>query len=148
MIITDKQIIYGVLFLFAVFMFQWMFKNSRSQTQPQLGIEGMESSSVLADTATATIEEPVPMNTSDQTQSANAKTATSKLSACGDSCDAYEGIQASLDSFKKIYTLQEDSTAAVRKVDQDVIKLSESVKNMGKTKVPGGNPKVTKDMLA
>ena len=147
MIITDKQMIYGVLFLIAVFMCQWMLSLSNRRRQPGI-IEGMASSSVLADTATATIEEPVPMNTSDQTQSANAKTATSKLSACGDSCDAYDGIQASLDSFKKIYTLQEDSTAAVRKVDQDVIKLSESVKNMGKTKVPGGNPKVTKDMLA
>ena len=139
MIITDKQIIYGVLLLFAVFMFQWMFKHGQRES----GVEGM---SVLADTATATIAEaePVPI----QTQAANSKTATSKLSACGDSCDAYDGIQAALDSFKKVYTLQEDSTTAVRKVDQDIIKLSESVKNMGKAKVPGGNPKVTKEMLA
>ena len=140
MIITDKQIIYGVLLLFAVFMFLRMFKNGR--------IEGMESSSVLADTATTAEAEPVPIDTSEQTQATNSKSATSKLSACGDSCDAYDGIQAALDSFKKIYTLQEDSTTAVRKVDQDIIKLSESVKNMGKIKVPGGNPKVTKDMLA
>jgi len=143
MIITDKQIIYGVLLLFAVFMFQWMFKHDQPD-QRESGVEGM---SVLADTATATTTtveaEPVPI----QTQAANSKTATSKLSACGDSCDAYDGIQAALDSFKKVYTLQEDSTTAVRKVDQDIIKLSESVKNMGKTKVPGGNPKVTKEML-
>jgi hypothetical protein len=141
MIITDKQIIYGVLFLFAVFMFQWLFKRRQRQSGVR---EGM---SVLADTATTAEVEPVPINTSEQTQATNSKTATSKLSACGDSCDAYDGIQAALDSFKKIYTLQEDSTTTVRKVDQDIIKLSESVKNMGNTKVPGGNPKVTKEML-
>lgn len=141
MIITDKQIIYGVLFLFAVFMFQWLFKHRQRQSGVR---EGM---SVLADTATTAEVEPVPINTSEQTQATNSKTATSKLSACGDSCDAYDGIQAALDSFKKIYTLQEDSTTTVRKVDQDIIKLSESVKNMGNTKVPGGNPKVTKEML-
>ena len=143
MIITDKQIIYGVLFLFAVFMFQWMFKHGHRES----GVEGM---SVLADTATATTAEaePIPIDTSEQTQATNSKSATSKLSACGDACDAYDGIQAALDSFKKIYTLQEDSTTAVRKVDQNIIKLSESVKNMGKSKVPGGNPKVTKAMLA
>lgn len=140
MIITDKQIIYGVLFLFAFFVFMRMSKHGHIE-------EGMKSSAVLADTATTAEAEPVPIDTSEQTQATNSKSATSKLSACGDSCDAYDGIQAALDSFKKIYTLQEDSTAAVRKVDQDIIKLSENVKNMGKTKVPGGNPKVTKDML-
>jgi hypothetical protein len=72
----------------------------------------------------------------------------SKLSACGDTCDKYDDINTALDAFKKLDEKQRDSSAAIGKVDKDIIKLSESVKNMGKTKVPGGDPKVTKDMLA
>jgi hypothetical protein len=150
--IDGKHIIYMTLFLFAIFACNCvMALYHRSITRKRVVIEGLVSSSVLSKTSTSSTTdaaEPVPVNTSDQTQTANAKTATSKLSACGDSCDSYDEIQAALNSFKKIYALQEDSTTAVRKVDQDIIKLSESVKNMGKTKVPGGDPKVTKDMLA
>lgn len=131
---TDKVIIYGILFFFAIFLCQCGLERTHKTGTYK---EGM-ASSVIASTQTATAPAPAP---------STEPSSSSKLSACGDACDTYSDIQKTLDSFNRIYKKQDDSTSAVRKVDSDIIKLAESVKNMGKQKTPGGNPKVTKDMM-
>ena len=136
-ITTDKVIIYGILFFFAIFLCQCGLERTQVSGVVEIGTykEGM-TSSVIAPTQTTAAPAPAPStNTS------------SKLSACGDACDTYSDIHKTLDTFNNIYKKQDDSTSAVRKVDSDIIKLAESVKNMGKQKTPGGNPKVTKDMM-
>ena len=136
---TDKVIIYGILFFFAIFLCQCGLERTQVSGVVEIGTykEGM-TSSVIAPTQTATAPAPAP---------STEPSSSSKLSACGDACDTYSDIQKTLDSFNRIYKKQDDSTSAVRKVDSDIIKLAESVKNMGKQKTPGGNPKVTKDMM-
>ena len=137
-ITTDKVIIYGILFFFAIFLCQCGLERTRfSRVENGMYKEGM-ASSVIASTQTAAAPAPAP---------STEPSSSSKLSACGDACDTYSDIQKTLDSFNRIYKKQDDSTSAVRKVDSDIIKLAESVKNMGKQKTPGGNPKVTKDMM-
>lgn len=131
-ITTDKVIIYGILFLFAIFLCQCGLERTHKTGTYK---EGM-ASSVIAPTQTAAAPAPAPSTGT-----------SSKLSACGDACDTYSDIQKTLDTFNNIYKKQDDSTSAVRKVDSDIIKLAESVKNLGKQKTPGGNPKVTKDMM-
>ena len=137
-ITTDKVIIYGILFFFAIFLCQCGLERTQVSGVVEIGTykEGM-TSSVIAPTQTTAAPAPAP----------STNTSSSKLSACGDACDTYSDIQKTLDSFNRIYKKQDDSTSAVRKVDSDIIKLAESVKNMGKQKTPGGNPKVTKDMM-
>jgi hypothetical protein len=140
-ITTDKVIIYGILFFFAIFLCQCGLERTQLSGVVEIGTykEGM-TSSVIAPTQTAAAPAPAPAQSTGAASS-------SKLSACGDACDTYSEIQKTLDTFNNIYKKQDDSTSAVHKVDSDIIKLAESVKNMGKQKTPGGNPKVTKDMI-
>ena len=133
----DKVIIYGMLFFFAIFLCQCGLERSHfSGVENGIYKEGMEPS-VIAPTQTTDAPAPAPAT----------GTSSSNLSACGDACDTYSDIQKTLDTFNNIYKKQDDSTRAVRKVDGDIIKLAETVKNIGKQKTPGGNPKVTKDMM-
>jgi len=147
----SKWIIYGTLFMFTIIFFmkgiEWMNGNGNSIISGSIsaGKEGLTPApSTLAKTSKSSDDAvPTPIETSAQP---SASKSASKLSACGDGCDSYETIQATLESFNKLDKKQEDSTAAIQKVDQDILKLSESVKNMGKQKVPGGKPELPKNM--
>jgi hypothetical protein len=152
MILQSKWIIYGVLLVFVIIFFMngVGYMNdyndySSSSSSSKVGKEGLTPApSTLAKTAKSSDDAaPTPIETS--AQPSTSKNA-SKLSACGDGCDSYESIQATLDSFNKLDKKQEASTATIQKVDQDILKLSESVKNMGKKKVPGGKPVLPKKM--
>lgn len=144
MILQPKWVVYGILFIFATIFFakgiEWMERadNIISRDGEKEGLSALAKTAKSSDDAT-----PVPIETSAQP---SASKNASKLSACGDGCDSYQAIQATLDSFNKLDKKQEDSTAAIQKVDQDILKLSESVKNMGKQKVPGGKPNLPKNM--
>lgn len=150
--IQPKWLIYGILFMFAVILFmrggEWIENgvnvNSSGRIR-NIGKSGKEGfSSALAKTAKSSDNAPpTPIETSDQTSTSKSG---SKLSACGDGCDSYATIQATLDSFNKLNKKNDESTAAIQKVDMDIIKLSESAKNMGKQKVPGGKPQLPKKM--
>ena len=144
MILQPKWIIYGILLVFVIIFFMngVDYMNGYSSGSGSTGKEGLTPA--LAKTAKSSDDAtPTPIETS--AQSSASKNA-SKLSACGDGCDSYETIQATLDSFNKLNKKQEDSTAAIQKVDKDILKLSESVKNMGAKKVPGGKPELPKKM--
>ncbi len=151
MILQSKWIIYGVLLVFAIIFFitgvEYMngYSSSSSSSSSKVGKEGLTPApSTLAKTSKSSDDAaPTPIETSAQP---SASKNASKLSACGDGCDSYESIQATLDSFNKLDKKQEASTATIQKVDQDILKLSESVKNMGKKKVPGGKPVLPKKM--
>lgn len=132
-----KFLIYGILFVAVLFAWQCFLERNGNRNVK----EGLTSTnSNLAKTSTV---KPDPIPTGSASTSKNA----SKLSACGDTCDKYDDINTALNSFKKLDEKQRDSSAAISKVDKDIIKLSESVKNMGNSKVPGGRPNVTKDMM-
>ena len=134
-----KLSIYGILFLAILFAWQWGLERNRNVNVK----EGLANSNPnLAKTDTVK-PGPDPNPVESVSKSKNA----SKLSACGDTCDTYDNIKTALESFKKLEDKQQDSAAAISKVDQDIIKLSESVKNMGNSKVPGGRPVLTKEML-
>jgi len=146
MILQPKWIIYGFLLMFVIIFFMngIEYMNGYSSNS-SAGKEGLTPApSALAKTAKSSDDAtPTPIESSAQP---SASKNASKLSACGDGCDSYESIQATLDSFNKLDKKQEDSTAAIQKVDRDILKLSESVKNMGKKKVPGGKPELPKKM--
>ena len=146
--ILTKFLIYGILFMSILFAWQCFLDVERDRNVNVK--EGLTSSSSSSGTTnsnlakTSTVKpEPGPIPADSASNSKNA----SKLSACGDTCDKYDDIKTALESFKKLDDKQRDSTTAVSKVDQDIKKLAESVKNMGNSKVPGGRPKVTKDMM-
>lgn len=144
MILQPKWVVYGILFMFAVILFmcgiEWMERPHNISGDGEK--EGLTTA--LAKTAKSSDDAtPTPIETSAQP---SASKNASKLSACGDGCSSYETIQATLDSFNKLNKKQETSTAAIQKVDRDILKLSESVKNMGKQKVPGGKPNLPKNM--
>ena len=151
MILQPKWVVYGILFMLAVILFmrgvEWM--EGICGNGIGIGIGGTKEGlspapSALAKTAKSSDDAiPTPIETS--AQPSTSKNA-SKLSACGDGCDSYANIQATLESFNKLDKKQENSTAAIQKVDRDILKLSESVKNMGKQKVPGGKPALPKNM--
>lgn len=147
--IQPKWLIYGTLFMFAVILFmrgvEWIENGVNVNSSGKSGNSGKEGfSSALAKTAKSSDNAPpTPIETSDQTSTSKSG---SKLSACGDGCDSYATIQATLDSFNKLNKKNDESTAAIQKVDMDIIKLSESAKNMGKQKVPGGKPQLPKKM--
>jgi len=149
MIIQPKWIIYGFLLIFVIIFFmkglEYVNGSSGNSSSNKVGKEGLSPApSTMAKTAKSSNDAvPTPIETSAQP---SASKNASKLSACGDGCDSYETIQATLDSFNKLNKKQEDSTATIQKVDQDILKLSESVKNMGKKKVPGGKPELPKKM--
>jgi pectin methylesterase-like acyl-CoA thioesterase len=128
--------------MFAVILFmsgiEWMENGGANATGGKEGLSALAKTAKSSDDAT-----PTPIETSAQP---SASKNASKLSACGDGCDSYETIQATLDSFNKLNKKQENSTAAIQKVDKDILKLSESVKNMGAKKVPGGKPELPKKM--
>ena len=132
-----KFLIYGILFMAILFAWQCFLERNENRNVK----EGLTNSN-LAKTSTVK-SEPGPIPAGSASTSKNA----SKLSACGDTCDKYDDINTALDAFKKLDEKQRDSSAAIGKVDKDIIKLSESVKNMGNSKVPGGRPNVTKDMM-
>jgi hypothetical protein len=135
-----KLSIYGILFLAILFAWQWGLERNRDRNRNVK--EGLANANPnLAKTDTVK-PKPNPMPAA----ASNSKN-SSKLSACGDTCGMYDNIKTTLESFKKLENKQQDSAAAVDKVDQDIIKLSESVKNMGNSKVPGGRPKVSKKMM-
>lgn len=138
--ILTKFLIYGILFMAILFAWQCFLDVERDRNVNVK--EGLTSNSNLAKTSTVK-PDPGPIPADSAAKSKNA----SKLSACGDTCDKYDDIKTALESFKKLDDKQRDSTAAVSKVDQDIKKLAESVKNMGNSKVPGGRPNVTKDMM-
>jgi hypothetical protein len=71
-----------------------------------------------------------------------------KTSACGDDCSAYDKINKTLQDFEKLNKRYETSNEAVQKVDKDIIKLSNSVKNMGSRRTPGGRPPMDKKMVS
>lgn len=136
-----KFLIYGILFMAILFAWQcFLERNENRNVKEGLKPSSSSTNSNLAKTSTV---KPDPIPASSASTSKNA----SKLSACGDTCDKYDDIKTALESFKKLDDKQRDSTAAVSKVDQDIKKLAESVKNMGNSKVPGGRPNVTKDMM-
>ena len=133
-----KFLIYGILFMAILFAWQCFLDVERDRNVNVK--EGLTSNSNLAKTSTVK-PDPIPADSAAKSKNA------SKLSACGDTCGMYDNIKTTLESFKKLENKQQDSAAAVDKVDQDIIKLSESVKNMGNSKVPGGRPKVSKKMM-
>ena len=147
--IQPKWLIYGTLFMFAVILFlrgvEWIENGVNVNSSGKSGKSGKEGfSSALAKTAKSSDDAPpTPIETSDQTSTSKSG---SKLSACGDGCDSYATIQATLNSFNNLNKKNDESTAAIQKVDTDIIKLSESAKNMGKQKVPGGKPQLPKKM--
>jgi hypothetical protein len=149
MILQPKWIIYGFLLIFVIIFFmngvEYMNGYSSDSGSSSAGKEGLTPApSTLAKTAKSSDDAtPTPIESSAQP---SASKNASKLSACGDGCDSYESIQSTLDSFNKLDKKQNDSTAAIQKVDQDILKLSESVKNMGAKKVPGGKPELPKKM--
>jgi hypothetical protein len=130
-----KILIYGILFMAIVFAWQCFLERNGNRNVK----EGLANSN-LAKTSTVK-PDPIPVDSASKSKNA------SKLSACGDTCDKYDDIATALESFKRLGDKQRDSTEAIGKVDQDIIKLSESVKNMGNSKVPGGRPKISKDMM-
>jgi hypothetical protein len=136
-----KLSIYGILFLAILFAWQWGLEWNRDRNRNVK--EGFAKANPnLAKTDTVKPDpEPTPADAALKSKNA------SKLSACGDTCDTYDNIKTALESFKKLEDKQKNSSEAVSKVDQDIIKLSESVKNMGNSKVPGGRPVVTKEMM-
>jgi hypothetical protein len=136
-----KLSIYGILFLAILFAWQWGLEWNRDRNRNVK--EGFAKANPnLAKTDTVKPDpEPNPADVALKSKNA------SKLSACGDTCDTYDNITTALESFKKLEDKQKNSSEAVSKVDQDIIKLSESVKNMGNSKVPGGRPVVTKEMM-
>jgi hypothetical protein len=139
---VSKIIIYGILFLAILFAWQWGLERNRNVKNVKEGFA--KANPNLAKTDTVTVKpDPEPNPADAALKSKNA----SKLSACGDTCDTYDNIKTALESFKKLKDKQQTSSAAISKVDKDIIKLSESVKNMGNSKVPGGRPVVTKEML-
>ena len=71
-----------------------------------------------------------------------------KTSACGDDCSAYDEINKTLQEFDKLNKRYEISNETVQKVDKDIIKLSNNVKNLGSRKTPGGRPPMDKKMLS
>ena len=132
MILQPKWIIYGTLFIFATIFFMKGIEYMNSSGSGSIGNkEGLTPApSTLAKTAKSSDDAiPTPIETSAQP---SASKSASKLSACGDGCDSYASIQATLETFNKLDKKQEESTAVVQKVDQNLLKLSESVKNMGK----------------
>lgn len=132
-----KFLIYGILFVAVLFAWQCFLERNGNRNVK----EGLTSTnSNLAKTSTVK-PDPIPVDSASKSKNA------SKLSACGDTCDKYDDINTALNSFKRLDDKQRDSTEAIGKVDQDIIKLSESVKNMGNSKVPGGRPKISKDMM-
>lgn len=136
-----KFLIYGILFLAILFAWQWGLERNRNRNRNvKEGLANSNPNLAKTDTVKPT-PEPNPADAA-----LNSKNA-SKLSACGDTCDTYDNIKTALESFKKLEDKQKNSSQAVSKVDQDIIKLSESVKNMGNSKVPGGRPNVTKEMM-
>jgi hypothetical protein len=142
MILQPKWVVYGILFMLAIILFmrgiEWMENGGANVTGGKEGLSALAKTAKSSDDAI-----PTPIETS--AQPSTSKNA-SKLSACGDGCDSYANIQATLESFNKLDKKQEKSTAAIQKVDRDILKLSESVKNMGKQKVPGGKPALPKNM--
>lgn len=143
MLIQPKWVVYGILFMFAVILFvtgiEWM---DGSGNGIGIGI-GIGSSGKEGLTPAPSSAPPTPIETSDQPSTSKSG---SKLSACGDGCDSYATIQATLDSFNKLNKKNDESAAAIQKVDMDIIKLSKSAENMGKQKVPGGKPVLPKKM--
>lgn len=71
-----------------------------------------------------------------------------KPSACGDDCSAYDEINKTLQDFEKLNKRYETSNESVQKVDKDIIKLSNNVKNMGNRRTPGGRPPMDKNMVS
>jgi peptidoglycan hydrolase CwlO-like protein len=71
-----------------------------------------------------------------------------KTSACGDDCSTYDEINKTLQDFEKLNKRYETSNESVQKVDKDIIKLSNNVKNMGNRKTPGGRPPMDKKMVS
>jgi len=148
--ILTKFLIYGILFMAILFAWQCFLERTGNRNVKE-GLTSASSSSSSSSSSgstnsnlakTSTVKpDPIPADSAAKSKNA------SKLSACGDTCDKYDDIKTALDSFKKLDDKQRDSTAAVSKVDQDIKKLAESVKNMGNSKVPGGRPNVTKDMM-
>lgn len=133
---VPKFLIYGILFLAILFAWQWVLERTRNRN---INVKEGLANPNLAKNDTVN-PDPIPAAASNSKNS-------SRLSACDDTCDTYDNIKTTLDAFKKLETKQQDSAAAVGKVDKDIIQLSESVKNMGKSKVPGGRPKLSKKMM-
>lgn len=71
-----------------------------------------------------------------------------KTSSCGDDCSTYDEINKTLQDFEKLNKRYETSNESVQKVDKDIIKLSNNVKNMGNRKTPGGRPPMDKKMVS
>ena len=140
--ILTKFLIYGILFMAILFAWQCFLERNENRNVKE-GLTSSSSGSTNSNLAKTSTVKPDPIPADSAAKSKNA----SKLSACGDTCDKYDDIKTALESFKKLDDKQRDSTAAVSKVDQDIKKLAESVKNMGNSKVPGGRPNVTKEML-
>ena len=101
------------------------------------------SSSAPASTPASSTTTPPPIPDG----AAPSKNST-KVSACGDDCSAYDEINTALAQFNAVKKVHEKSDDAFKKVDSDLIKLSKSVKNMGSNKTPGGRPPLNKKMLS
>ena len=105
-------------------------------------IEGM-TAPAAASSNTMTSPTPVPTGIP---SSSNSKTQP-KTSACGDDCSTYDEITKTLNEYERINKKFEQSDEATKKVDNDLIKLSKNIKNMGSKKTPGGRPPIDRKSL-
>ena len=103
--------------------------------------EGLSDANAPPPPSTST--NPLPSNLPNSQTKSQPKT-----SACGDNCSAYDEINKTLQDFEKLNKRYETSNEAVQKVDKDIIKLTNNVKNMGNRKTPGGRPPMDKKMVS
>lgn len=144
----NKLFIYGVIMLFAG-LIAFHVSNALIVTQKEgltsptssTGTGSSSSASAATSASSTTTPPPVPAG------AAPSKTST-KVSACGDDCSAYDEINTLLDQFNAVKKVHKKGDDAFKKVDSDLIKLSKSVKNMGSNKTPGGRPPINKKMLS